>query len=415
MEFLISFLVAFAFFFFIFFINQILLLAEEVLSKHVPIGDVLLLIFYSLPTIVALAFPFAALVGGLMAVGRLSSDNEVIALQASGIPLGTLFVPMLVLGCALSIFSFVVNDYFLPLGTLNFGKLYRELIYSNPELELESFSVKEYQDSVIITGRVEGREIRNIVILDRTEDGKQRIITARRAVLSENSEYQEGVISLSMDDAFGQSTSPQEKGRFEYFTSERMIYNILLKDIALSMRNPGPREMSSIDVYRAIRQKEEQFGRRRSDQEERLRRLRFNLVQKGSAVRDAAMTDREGYRTLLRQTVSLVDQFRNESRKNVNDRSLNIYRLEFHKKFSIPFAALAFVVFAFPVGLFTRRSGRSVGFGIGLFVSILYWGMLIAGQTLGIRSGFPPALSMWLPNAVILGLGLLFFLIRWKR
>ena len=86
--------------------------------------------------------------------------------------------------------------------------------------------------------------------------------------------------------------------------------------------------------------------------------------------------------------------------------------MEFYKKFSIPFSCLPFILFAFPVGLFTRRSGKTVGFGIGLFISIFYWGLLVAGQTLGIRSDFSPFLSMWIPNLAILALAAAAFLVR---
>ena len=165
-EFFFSFLVAFLFFFFIFFINQMLLLAEEILTKRVPPLDVMLLIIYSLPSIIALSVPFGSLLGALMTIGRFSSDNEIIAFQASGVPYRRLFTPLLVLGVTLSLLSFVMNDYFLPLGTINFGRLYRELIFSNPELELESFTVKNYQNSIIVTGEVSGREIKDILILD---------------------------------------------------------------------------------------------------------------------------------------------------------------------------------------------------------------------------------------------------------
>jgi lipopolysaccharide export system permease protein len=79
-----------------------------------------------------------------------------------------------------------------------------------------------------------------------------------------------------------------------------------------------------------------------------------------------------------------------------------MHQLEFHKKFSIPFSCLIFVLFAFPTGMLARRSGRAVGFGLGLMVSTLYWGMLFVGQTLGIRLQIPPPLAMWLPNSVIL-------------
>ena len=141
-EFLFSFLVAFLFFFFIFFVNQILLIAEEILSRNIKIFSVLRLLFYSLPVIISFSFPFGSLVGALMAVGRLSSDNEVLAFQACGIPYGRLLYPLAILGILFSAGSFIINDIFLPLGTIKFSQLYREILYSNPELELSPYSIK---------------------------------------------------------------------------------------------------------------------------------------------------------------------------------------------------------------------------------------------------------------------------------
>ncbi|MEJ2366655.1 MAG: LptF/LptG family permease, partial [Deltaproteobacteria bacterium] len=97
--------------------------AEDILSKHVSFPNVVLLILYSLPAIVAISFPFASLVGSLMAVGRLSSDNEMLAFQASGVPNRRVFAPILILSVAFSLFSFIMNDYFLPLGNIRLGQV----------------------------------------------------------------------------------------------------------------------------------------------------------------------------------------------------------------------------------------------------------------------------------------------------
>jgi len=159
-EYIMSFVVAFLFFFFLFFLNQILVMAEEIFSKKVPIWDVLRLIVFSLPIVIAFSFPFGSLVGALMAVGRLSSDNELLAFGTLGVPPRQLLFPMLLLGLAFSSVSFVMNDYFLPLGNLRFAEVYRRVLYSNPGLELEPYSVKRYENTTIITGAVDERQIR---------------------------------------------------------------------------------------------------------------------------------------------------------------------------------------------------------------------------------------------------------------
>ena len=55
------FLVSFFFFFMIFFVNQILLTVEDLLAKSAPFADVMRIMFYSLPFIIAQSAPFATL------------------------------------------------------------------------------------------------------------------------------------------------------------------------------------------------------------------------------------------------------------------------------------------------------------------------------------------------------------------
>lgn len=382
-------------------------MAEEVLSKDVPFFDVLLLIIFSLPAIISIAFPFASLVGALMTVGRFSSDNEVLALRASGIPYKVMFMPLLVLGIVFSFISFTMNDYFLPLGTINFQKLYREVLYSNPQLELEGFSVKRYQDSILITGEVTGRNINELIIIDKTEKKDKRIITARKASLVENNN-QPGVISLDLEDIFSHTVIQKTKQDYDYFTAEQLRYNILLRQLNLDLRNPGPREMSSVDVYKIIKEKRLSLTDRVAAAKEKELSLLSELSTKYIEYSQTNSFPEE-YKNTLQQ---LLTEYQKSKNRKVFDRTLQIYLLEYHKKFSIPLGCLAFIFFAFPTGLFTKRSGRSVGFGIGLFVSIIYWGMLFAGQTMGIRMDFSPILSMWLPNIIIIISGILLSIFR---
>ncbi len=413
-EFIFSFFVSFLFFFFIFFVNQLLLLAEDILSKHVPFKSVILLVVYSFPLIISLSVPFASLVGALMTVGRFSSDNEILAFLASGIPQKRIFIPLFVMGVLLSCLSFTVNDYFLPRGTVNFLKLYRDLIYSNPEIELEPYSIKRYQDSIIITGNVDERIISNVVIFDKTEEKNKRIITAATAKLVDAGD-QQGVISLQLEQVYSQTVDAQKRDRFEYSEAETMIYNILLKDITFSIRNPGPGEMRSIDVYNVIQEKSKRLEEKQNEYMRSLASRYQALAFEYIASLELLESGRESLETVTNRLDILLNNYENALAKKINDRSLQLYKLEFYKKFSVPFACLVFIFFAFPVGLFTRRSGRSVGFGIGLLISVIYWGMLLVGQTLGLRVGYPPFLSMWIPNFVMLVLGSLFFLIRLRK
>ena len=150
-ELLLYFSVAFLFFFTIFFVNQILLIAENILRQGAPVWDVVKLMTYSLPFIVAQSSPFATLVGFLMCLGRFMSDNEIIIFRASGFSYAHILTPVLVMGLAISIASFFVNDYLLPLGTIRYNRLRRMILSSNPAVALDSHSVKRLYTATIFT------------------------------------------------------------------------------------------------------------------------------------------------------------------------------------------------------------------------------------------------------------------------
>ncbi|GAB4223572.1 MAG: LptF/LptG family permease [Spirochaetales bacterium] len=409
-EFLFSTFTAFLFFFCVFFINQLLLLAEEILAKRVPFLDVARLILYSLPAIVAFSAPFSTLVGCLMAIGKFASSNEILAFKASGIPIVRLFIPVFVLGSIFAVLSFGVNDYFLPWGTVNFTKLYRKLLYTHPELELESYSIKDYQNTILTNGPVDADSIHQILILDKDPDGAKRIITSEKGSLDKTTP---GVIRLVLEGVSIVSVGGKERDRYTYSMASEMSYNILLKNVSISFRGLGPREMSSYDVYKEIQIKKKELQKKIQDKNQRVQFLKLRYGDQYEKSIQTVLQNPSSFNVVQENLSRIVRQIAQEEKQVVQDRSLQLYLIEFYKKFSIPAGCVFFVFFAFPTALFTKRSGKVVGFGLGLLVSIFYWGMLVAGQTLGIRSSFHPFLSMWIPNFVILFLGLgSFFLVK---
>jgi lipopolysaccharide export system permease protein len=405
-ESLFSFLVSFLFFFFIFFVNQLLLMAQEILTKRVPFNQVALLVLYSLPSIIAMAAPFASLVGTLMTVGRLSSDNEVLVLLSSGLSYRNIFLPALAVGLLISILSFVANDVLLPAGTVQFSRLYRRILVSTPALELEANSVKRFKDTVVVTGDVTGNAISDVLILDKTSDGERRVIMARTAELKDGGTQG---LSLDLEDAFIQSSKEIARRDYDYGSSGFLRYWVPQEDLIQAVSSIGPREMSSTDVRREIKVKEENLQTRLD--------LRYSRALNHALALEAAMRKGPGDIEWNRRA-NYSQSFTRETEAAAalkNDRSLLIYRLEYYKKFSIPFGALSFVFLAVSLGLLAKKSGQTVGFIFGLLIAVVYWALLLGGQTMGQRLGYSPFWSMWLPNILALAIGLLMGLVRIGR
>ena len=62
-------------------------IADLVINKGVDIFSVLKLLLFMAPYIITYALPISVLIAVLLAFGRLSSDNEIIAIRSSGIGL----------------------------------------------------------------------------------------------------------------------------------------------------------------------------------------------------------------------------------------------------------------------------------------------------------------------------------------
>jgi len=401
-----SFFVAFLFFFFVFFVNQLLLMAQEILTKHVPFYQVLLLVFYALPSVIAMAAPFASLMGTLMTVGRLSSDNEILIILASGLSYRMIFIPALAVGVVISLFSFLANDVLLPAGTIEFSKLYRKILVSTPALELESNSVKRFRDTVIVTGAVSGTAINNIFILDRTTSGERRVIMAETAELKDAGK--EG-LSLDLTNAFIQSSKEIVRNDYDYATSGFLRYWVPQEDLIQAVAAIGPREMSSKDLRSDIDDKTNEMMDRLDERNSKVLSQAASLedsLRKGPA--NDAWNRRNGYFT----------DFSREYQASIaikNDRTLLVDWLEYYKKFSIPFGALSFVFLAVSLGLLAKKSGQTVGFIFGLIISVIYWALLLGGQTLGIRMGYSPFWSMWFPNILAAAIGLILLISRVRK
>jgi lipopolysaccharide export system permease protein len=79
---------------------------------------------------------------------------------------------------------------------------------------------------------------------------------------------------------------------------------------------------------------------------------------------------------------------------------INSYTVEVHKKFSIPFACIVFVLLGAPMGLKARRGGMATA-AIAVVFFIIYYLFLIGGEQLADRNVIPPVVAMWAPNVVL--------------
>ena len=88
--------------------------------------------------------------------------------------------------------------------------------------------------------------------------------------------------------------------------------------------------------------------------------------------------------------------------------------VEVHKKYSIPIAALVFILIGGPLGVVTRKGGLGIAASVSLFFFLVYWAFLIGGEKLADRGLVSPFWGMWSAN-IFLGIFGVFLLNRVAR
>ena len=354
------FLVAFLFFFMIFFVNQILLTVESLLAKSAPFSDVMRIMFYSLPFIIAQSAPFATLVGFSMSLGGMMSSNEILIFRASGISFIKIFYPVMILGAAISVGSFFVNDYLLPLGTMKYNQLFRKIMQSTPAVSLESNSVKTLDSASIVMGTVNSGKVSDLILFD-TSDDSEKIIVAGESSLGAGN-VRGVLMQLSMTDALVLSISKKSRHNYDVLESDKTVLNVFDKSV-LGNTNHSAREMTTYDLSRELKQMKANVG----------------------------------------------DSFSEKRR-------LKLWTMEFHKKFALPFGSVFFAFLAFSIAfVFGKHRGQTICLFIGLVVCVLYWAMQIMGQLFVQRIGLDPFWCIWVPNFVIGLMGISFLLVLLKK
>ena len=98
----------------VFYIINILELIDNVIENKIPFFYVLKYDFYATPEIVTIILPISILTAVLLTFSLMSKNNEVIAVQVSGISLLRLALPAVFLGLFLSLAVFFIQENILP-------------------------------------------------------------------------------------------------------------------------------------------------------------------------------------------------------------------------------------------------------------------------------------------------------------
>jgi len=83
-------------------------------------------------------------------------------------------------------------------------------------------------------------------------------------------------------------------------------------------------------------------------------------------------------------------------------RLISRYQVEIHKKFSIPFSCIIFVLLGAPLAIRSGKKGMTMSIGFSILFFLVYYMFLISGEKFADRQYVSAWLAMWLPNIILL-------------
>lgn len=429
----------------------------KIFGKGLSFPTIIEFIYLNLAWMLALAVPMSVLVAALMAFGRLSADNEITILKTSGISLYKIIRPVLFMAVLLTVAMFLFNDRVLPEYNHRARLLFYSISRKKPTLQLEegvyitlgkfSILVEKIQKSLgkrvveksdIMGPGASGESadrLEGITIFDRSQSEQQRTIIAKHGWLVFDKQKERLVFTLYNGEIHEVNTENYAEYRRLQFS--RNVFYIPAPELVFKRSEDtwrGDREMN----IKMMRAEVEKFRKSIANEikimqnslkeyflspeewEAHLSRIKPVDVKWDTSGNKIQLLRSKA----LRKTQATLQQLKS-ARRNIDYYRKQIYKyeVEIHKKFSIPFACIVFVLIGAPLGIKARKGSLGVGitFSIGFF--LLYWVFLIGGEELADRQIVSPFLAMWIANIVVGAFGVYLTyrvvkettFIRWER
>src|SRR5215469_10604498 len=108
---------------------------------------------------------------------------------------------------------------------------------------------------------------------------------------------------------------------------------------------------------------------------------------------------------ILALPLSELWRLRNSPTSNVPGQTARIYRIEFNKRFSYPFACLVLMLVGVPLGISSKRGGKSTGFVLTILLVFIYYFLSLVGGAFAQSGKLSPFLGVWGANLLFAAAG----------
>lgn len=330
---------------FVIFIHQLGALLELVVRHNVPARDVATLFLLPFPGILIMTIPMAVLVGTLIGLSRMAADGEVVAARASGMGLGWFVRPVMVLAVAGWAVSLWMALFISPQANRKMNRMESGLAASQVPYEIQP--------------RVFIEKFPNLLLY--LEDVTGSRSNWKGVFIADMTQHDQTKVTLAES---GVLVNEAARNRFVMHLENGTTHEY-------DPRRPDEYSIASFTNTE----------------------VPIPGGQGGGAVSELR---KPPYLSLTQ----LWQNLRVASERRAAMVELN-YRL------ALPVAAIVLALVGLPLGVSTRKGGKSVGMMLSIALVFGYYILMAFGNALAKQGRVPPIMGLWLANVLFAAAGIL--------
>jgi len=333
---------------FVLLMGKILQLMDLMVNKGVSFIDISKLFLLLTPSFLILTIPISLLISILIGLGRLSGDNEINILKASGISLYKLIFPVAIASLIAFIMTAVTSLFLVPHSK-----------YATKNL---LYTIAKKKASIGIKEKVFN------------DDFKGLLLYAENVPV--NGEYMKGVIISDTRISKEPSTIIAEKA---YLVSDPKLMTLTLR-----------LENGSTHIV--------------DTKLKNYRKMDFSLYDVNLDI-ESSIAEEKKVKTKDSTEMTIWELSKKLKTSGIEGAVFREMAIEFYKTITTPLSCIVFGIIGIPLGIRSHRTVKSRGFTVGLFTAFVYYIIRLGGEALVETGRLSPFIGTWAPNIIFCIIG----------
>jgi len=328
---------------------------ELVVRASAPLPSIAELFSFTIPLAFTYTLPMSVLVGILIGLSRLAADSEITAMRASGMGVWSFLRTLSIFVIAAWLLALANGLYIAPRSQAALGRLEDRLKGSQVSFEIQPRVFYEgFPKYVLYVQDVKSAQgvavWKDIFMADLNDAPNPKITLAKEGVVISEGHDR---LHLHLIDGSEHETDPKDPDRYQISTFQQT-------DIPIEL--PSNENKSDESQPAGVM-------------------TTWDLLLKANRAGPVAG---------------------------------RWYLIEFHRRFALPTACLVLALVGIPLGLSSKKSGKSGGFVLTILLVFAYYMVSLIGVSLARQGRVAPWFGAWLADLVFLALGL-FLLFRAEK